>query len=119
MGFFVCVFGVLASPMVRTMFSTPESYMSARFALLVIMAIVNGFCVRVDGFNIFRRLSANPMFLVVAFGVIACTVLCVSFGGAVLQLSPLDTYQWLVVLCLSLLIIPINFARLILRQGQK
>lgn len=116
---FVCVFGVLASPMVRTMFSTPESYMSARFALLVIMAIVNGFCVRVDGFNIFRRLSANPMFLVVAFGVIACTVLCVSFGGVVLQLSPLDTYQWLVVLCLSLLIIPINFARLILRQGQK
>ena len=112
---FVCVFGVLASPMVRTMFSTPKSYMSARFALLVIMAIVNGFCVRVDGFNIFRRLSANPMFLVVAFGVIACTVLCVSFGGAVLQLSPLDTYQWLVVLCLSLLIIPINFARLILR----
>ena len=112
---FVCVFGVLATPMVRTVFQTPESYMSARFALLVIMAIVNGFCVRVDGVNIFRRLGANPMFLAVAFGVVACTILCVSFGGAVLQLSPLDVSQWLVVLCLSLLIIPINFVRLMFR----
>lgn len=112
---FVCVFGLLATPMVRTVFQTPESYMSARFALLVIMAIVNGFCVRVDGFNIFRRLRTNPMFLAVAFGVVACTVLCVSFGGAVLQLSPLDAYQWLVILCLSLLIIPINFIRVMFR----
>lgn len=112
---FVCVFGILATPMVRTVFQTPETYMSARFALLVIMAIVNGFCVRVDGFNIFRRLGTNPMFLVVACGVVACTVLCVSFGGAVLQLSPLDVSQWLVVLCLSLLIIPINFVRLMFR----
>ena len=114
---FICVFGVLAMPMVRTVFQTPESYMSARFALLVIMSVMNGFCVRVDGFNIFHRLRTNPMFLAVAFGVVACTVLCVSFGGAVLQLSPLDAYQWLIILCLSLLIIPINFVRMIFRQA--
>lgn len=114
---FVCVFGVLATPMIRNIFQSPESYMSARFALLVIMAIVNGFCVRIDGFNLFRRLRTNPMFLAVAFGVIACTVLCVSFGGAVLQLSPLDTYQWLIISCLSLLIIPINFVRAMFYRG--
>lgn len=112
---FVCVFGILATPMLQNVFQTPESYMSARFALLVFMAIMNGFCVRVDGFNIFNRLRTNPMFLTVAFGVIACTVLCVSFGGAVLQLSPLDASQWLVILCLSMLIIPINFVRLMFR----
>ena len=110
---FVCVFGILASPMVRPIFDTPDKYMSARFALLVIMAIVNGFCVRADGFNIFHRLRTNPMFLVVAIGVVSCTVLCVSFGGAVLQLSPLDAYQWLIVFALSLMIVPINFIRLL------
>lgn len=110
---FVCVFGILASPMVRPIFDTPDRYMSARFALLVIMAIVNGFCVRVNGFNIFHRLRTNPMFLAVAFGVVSCTVLCVSFGGAVLQLSPLDAYQWLIVFALSLMIVPINFIRLL------
>lgn len=115
---FVCVFGLLASPFVRPIFETPDVYMSARFALLVIMAIMNGFCVRVDGFNIFNRLRTNPMFLTVAFGVIACTVLCVSFGGAVLQLSPLDASQWLVILCLSLLIIPINFVRVLFIQAK-
>lgn len=109
---FVCVFGILASPMVRPIFDTTDTYMSARFALLVIMAIVNGFCVRADGFNIFRRLRTNPMFIAVAIGVVLCTVLCVSFGGAVLQLSPLDAYQWLIVFALSLMIIPINFLRI-------
>ena len=112
---FVCVFGILASPFVRSIFDTPDAYMSARFALLVIMAIVNGFCVRVDGFNIFHRLRTNPMFLTVALGVVVCTMLCVSFGGAVLQLAPLNAYQWLIVFCLSMLIIPINFVRLMFR----
>lgn len=111
---FVCVFALLAMPQVRAHFDTPAAYMSARFALLVIMAIVNGFCVRVDGFNLFRRLRTNPMFLAVAFGVISCTVLCVSFGGSVLQLAPLSLHQWLIVFLLSLLIIPINYIRIIL-----
>ncbi len=116
---FVCVFGVLAMPSIHRLFPSDIAYASARFALLVIMAIVNGFCVRTDGFNIFRRISRNPMFIAVAFGVIAATVLCVSFGGAVLQLTPLNMTQWLVVFGLSLLIIPINYVRLILvRAGQ-
>lgn len=82
-------------------------------AIAVNNAILNGFCVRVNGFKIFHRLRTNPMFLAVAFGVVLCTVLCVSFGGAVLQLSPLDTYQWLIVFALSLMIVPINFIRLL------
>ena len=115
---FVAVFGILALPAVRAYFDVPATYMSARFALLVIMAIVNGFCVRVDGFNIFRRLRANPMFMVVAFGVIAATVLCVSFGGAVLQVAPLNAHQWAIVFALSLLIIPVNFVRLMYMRAR-
>lgn len=113
---FIAVFAILATPQVRGYFDTPSSYMSARFALLVIMAIVNGFCVRVDGFNLFARIRSNPMFIMVAIGVVAATMFCVSFGGGLLQLAPLSPHQWLIVFGLSLLIIPINFVRLALKR---
>ncbi|MBR5154052.1 MAG: cation-transporting P-type ATPase [Alphaproteobacteria bacterium] len=106
---FVCVFGVMELPFIKGIFTGAGVILSARFALLVIMAIVNGFCVRTDGFNLFARLRSNPMFIVVALGVISCTVLAVSFGGDVLQLAPLGIIQWSVIFGLSMLIIPINF----------
>ena len=108
---FVCVFGLMELPCIRNTVDSASVYMSMRFALLVIMAIVNGFCVRASGFNILRGLRKNPMFVMVAFGVVACTVLCVSFGGAVLQLAPLNITQWAIVFGLALLIIPINWLR--------
>ena len=113
---FVVVFGILGLSGVCKYFDGTGVYMSARFALLVIMAIVNGFCVRVDGFNLFARIRTNPMFIIVAFGVVSATVFCVTFGGAVLQLAPMSLVQWLIVFGLSLLIIPINFVRLILQR---
>lgn len=114
---FVAVFGILALPSVRGYFDAPSAYMSARFALLVIMAIINGFCVRVDGFNLFARIRSNPMFIMVAIGVVATTMFCVTFGGSILQLSPLSPIQWVIVFALALLIIPINFVRLALRRA--
>jgi magnesium-transporting ATPase (P-type) len=108
---FIAVFALFEIPFVRAMFATPETYMSARFALLVIMAIVNGFCVRTNGFNLLRGLRQNPMFVMVALGVIGSTILCVTFGGAILQLVPMSLHQWLVVGALSLMIIPINWVR--------
>ncbi len=108
---FVMVFGLLELPFIHRYFDTAIAYMSARFALLVIMAIVNGFCVRVDGVNLFARIRTNPMFILVAVGVVSATIFCVTFGGSVLQLSPLTAIQWGIVFGLSLLIIPINFIR--------
>ena len=93
------------------LFVTEDAYMSARFSLLMIMAVVNGFCVRARGCNIFAGLSQNPMFMVVALGIVVCTVLSVWFGGQFLQLVPLSLTQWLIVFGLSVLIIPINFIR--------
>lgn len=110
---FVCVFALMELPWIKSLFNSETVFMSARFALLVIMAIVNGFCVRTDGFNIFRGLTKNPMFIAVAFGVVGATVACVSFGGAVLQLVPMNIAQWAIVFGLSLVIIPINFIRMI------
>ena len=105
---FVAVFGLMSMPFMQNIFGTSDTDMSARFALLVIMAVVNGFCVRTDGFNLLARLRTNPMFIAVAVGIVACTALMVSFGGSGWQLAPLNTQQWAAVIGLSLVIVPIN-----------
>lgn len=113
---FCLVFALLEILHTNGMFASGAIYMSARFALLIIMAVVNGFCVRARGLNIFSGLFQNPMFVIVALGIIACTILAVHFGGAFLQLATLSPDQWMVVFCLSVLIIPINmFYKLISR----
>lgn len=105
---FCGVFAILGILNCRGMFTSEEIYMSARFALLVIMAVINGFCVRARGWNIFAGLSQNPMFMLVALGIISGTVLSVYFGGNFLQLTPISLNQWAIVFGLSLIIIPIN-----------
>ncbi len=106
---FCIVFALMEILHMHNIFPGSDVYMSARFALLVIMAVVNGFCVRTNGYNIFAGLQNNPMFLLVAAGIVSCTILAVSFGGQVLQLAPMNTHQWMYVFGLSLIIIPINF----------
>ena len=49
--------------------------------------------------------------MIVAIGIILGTILTTQFGGAVLQLHPLDLSQWLVIFGVSVLIIPFNFLR--------
>ena len=108
---FLVVFGIMALPCIRQYFATEQVYMAARFALLVIVAIINGFYVRTDGYNPFVRLKKNPMFVYVALGILAGTALCVTFGGTALQLTPLTYTQWMIVFGLAMLIVPINWLR--------
>ena len=105
---FCGIFAILAGLNARGVFVSESTYMSARFALLIIMAVMNGFVVRTKGWNIFAGLRNNLMFIYVAFGILLSTVLAVSFGGAFLQLHPLNLTQWLIVFGLSILVVPIN-----------
>ena len=116
---FTAIFGLTLLPFVRDLFNTSDAYLSGRFALLMVMAILNGFFVRTDGYNIFYGLGRNPMFIVVALGVIIGCIACVQFGGTILQLVPLTTPQWLLVFGLSLLIIPLNYIRIFISSIRK
>lgn len=105
---FCGVFAILQQLHNHTIFND-DVYMSARFALLVIMAVMNGFCVRTNKFNLFDGLYKNPMFIIVAVGIISTTIFAVTFGGLILQLTPLSPVQWLYILGLAFIIIPINY----------
>ena len=100
-------------------FNTVNSYTSALFGLLVIMAMLNGFCVRAPKYNVFAKLKNNPMFLVVAAIVFVGTYLCVTFGGEALHLTPLSRHQWLLVILCAMIIIPVNFVYKIIFSSSK
>ncbi len=104
----VFIFSLLTITPVRDIFGNGDVYTSARFALLVMLAMLNGFCVRAPGYNIFEKISKNPMFLGVAAIVFVGIYLCVTFGGVALHLMPMTFTQWFVVVGLAIMIIPLN-----------
>lgn len=111
---FIGVFGITLLPVFRQMFVTEEVYLTARFALLISIATINGFNIRTDGFNLFKGIGKNKLFIEIAIGIFVGLFLLVTFGEAYLNTVPLSTIQWLSILGLSLLIIPIDMVRKII-----
>lgn len=87
------------------------------FAVFMFSAIMNGFNVRNDGFNIFLDMKKNKNFLPVLGAMLAATFcLCMSGAvvpaiGAMFSTTPIGLTSWLVVIALSLLIIPVDMLR--------
>ncbi|MBE6573259.1 MAG: cation-transporting P-type ATPase [Ruminococcaceae bacterium] len=90
---------------------TDENSMSARFALLCIMAVLNGFNIRTESMNLFKGLKNNKLFVLIALGIVAGVVLLCSFTGTLLHLAPLSLKQWLVVTALAFTVIVVDLIR--------
>lgn len=109
---FGVVFSLLFVPAVKDVFGqNPEVNMSARFALIMLVAMFNGFNVRVDDMRLLRGLDKNPSFLIVMACTIIGTVCIVNFGGDLFQVTPLTHEQWFVVFVLALLVVPLDLLR--------
>ena len=112
---FLFIFALTTLPFFRTMFPTEAEYGSMRFALLMLVAVFNGFNIRTDHLNLFRGLSENPNFYRIAIGIMAGAILLCTFGGNFLHCAPLNAQQWAVTFVLALLVIPIDLIRKILK----
>ena len=108
---FLAIFGITCIPVVNNIFGTEEVYGTARFALLIFVATLNGFNIRTDGFNLFKGLNENKTFIWVTALIFISTFLLVTFGGALVHCVPLTAIQWLTVIVLAMLIFPIDLIR--------
>lgn len=109
---FLIVFSLLFISPVRQIFSDSAILnLTARFALLMLVAMFNGFNVRVDDMRILNGLNKNPMFLCVAFIIIIGTFCVVNFGDAAFNVVPLSIEQWGVIFGLAFLVIPMDLIR--------
>jgi calcium-translocating P-type ATPase len=108
---FMAIFGISAIPAIRNLFGSEETYATARFAMLVIMATLNGFNIRTDSINLFEGIKNNTMFVKIALTIFAGIVLLCQFGGDMLHCAPLNLVQWGVITALSMLVLPVDIIR--------
>lgn len=108
---FIALFGVITFGPVGNMFATKLSAMTARFALLCLMAVFNGFTIRTDSMNLFKGIKNNKLFVYIALGIFAMTVVLCNFVGNLVQTTPMDTKQWIVVLVTAFMVVPVDWIR--------
>lgn len=116
---FLVLFAITAIPGVREFWGTEEQYTTVRFALLVIMATVNGFNIRTDSINLFEGISKNTLFVKIAIAIFAMTVLLGQFGGEMLHCAPLSVAQWVAIFALSLITVPVDMVRKLVNKNNK
>lgn len=117
---FIALFGVITFGPVGNMFATKLSAMTARFALLCLMAVFNGFTIRTDSMNLFKGIKNNKLFVYIALGIFAMAVVLCNFVGNLVQTTPMDVKQWIVVLVTAFMVVPVDWIRkTICKKGSK
>lgn len=117
---FIALFGVITFGPVGNMFATKLSAMTARFALLCLMAVFNGFTIRTDSMNLFKGIKNNKLFVYIALGIFAMAVVLCNFVGNLVQTTPMDVKQWIVVLMTAFMVVPVDWIRkAICKKGSK
>ena len=115
---FIVLYGILMFSPISNLFTTDVEAMTARFAMLCIMAVCNGFGIRTDHINLATGLKNNKTFVYIAAGIVLGTVvLCNLFGGFV-QATAMNMTQWLAIIGLSLTVIVVDIIRKILTKGE-
>jgi len=107
----------LRSPAFRDFFREDKYLLTGYFAFFVFTAIFNAFNARTEQMNLFHNITENRGFLSVMAAIIGIQVVLTHFGGVVLHCYGLSTGEWLLVLGLAVLIIPVDLCRkFLLRQ---
>lgn len=95
-------------------FTTPEELRTGYFTLFVFIAMLNGFNARTEKLNIFDNISKNSGFIKIMSLVLIVQVLMTQFGGKIMHCYGLTLEQWLHIIVISLLVIPVGILKKIL-----
>lgn len=81
------------------------------FATFIMAIIWNSFNARTDSLNLFEHITENHNFMIVMSAVTIIQVLIIQFGGKVFGTTPLSLNNWIVVVLIAFMIIPIDLVR--------
>ena len=108
---FIVLYGIITFSPVSNMFVTDVEAMTARFAILCFMAVLNGFNIRTEHMNLFKGIGKNKLFSYIAVGICAMTVILCDFAGTLIKATALDLNHWLVIIALAFMVIPVDLVR--------
>jgi calcium-translocating P-type ATPase len=86
-------------------------FLTAFFAFFVFVQIFNTFNARTQGLNLWEHLIDNRLFSIIIPSIMAIQVSFITFGGEVLRTVGLTAREWMVVLLMALVVIPIDLLR--------
>ena len=92
-------------------------FLTAFFAFFVFVQVFNTFNARTQGLNLFEHLLDNRLFSIIIPSIMAIQVIFITFGGEVLRTVGLTLQEWLLVLAMAVLIIPIDLVRKVARNS--
>lgn len=81
------------------------------FATFIMAIIWNSLNARTDSINLFEHITENHNFILVMSAVTIIQALIIQFGGKVFGTTPLTLENWLAVVLIAFLIIPIDLIR--------
>jgi Ca2+-transporting ATPase len=86
-------------------------FATAFFTFFAFLHIFNTFNARTQGLNLLEHLFDNRLFPVIIPGIIVIQAFFITFGGEVLRTVGLSISEWLTVLLMAIVIIPIDLLR--------
>ncbi|MBE6734125.1 MAG: cation-transporting P-type ATPase [Ruminococcaceae bacterium] len=108
---FIIAYCIMLFTPLNALFPSAEESLTARFALMCFMAVLNGFNIRTDSINLFKGLMKNKLFSQIAVGIFIGVILLCTFVGGAVKLCPLSFVQWVTVIGLSFIVIPFDIIR--------
>ncbi|MDR1960657.1 MAG: calcium-translocating P-type ATPase, PMCA-type [Gracilibacteraceae bacterium] len=86
-------------------------FMTGFFCFYVLSAMLNGFNARTERVNFLDNVTQNPGFISIMALIAVVQVVMTFVGGSILRTAPLLPAEWVVVVLLALIIIPVGILR--------
>lgn len=115
---FIVLYGVLMFSPVSKLFKTDVEAMTARFAMLCIMSVCNGFGIRTEHINLLNGLKNNKPFVYIAAGIVLGTIALCNVLGVLIQATAMNMSQWIAIIGLSLTVIVVDVIRKLFIKGE-
>ena len=115
---FIALYGVLMFSPVSKLFTTDVEAMTARFAMLCIMSVCNGFGIRTEHINLLHGLKNNKTFVYIAAGIVLGTIALCNVLGGLIQVTAMNMSQWIAIIGLSLTVIVVDVIRKLFIKGE-
>ena len=115
---FIVLYGVLMFSPVSKLFTTDVEAMTARFAMLCIVSVCNGFGIRTEHINLLHGLKNNKTFVYIAAGIVLGTIALCNVLGGLIQATAMNMSQWIAIIGLSLTVIVVDIIRKLFTKGE-
>ena len=109
----LCIF-FLKSNIIHGLFVSNESFMTAFFGFFIFAGIFNCFNAHTSRINITANIYKNYMFIVVIGFICIIQIIMIYFGGTMFRTVPLTIKEFIIMLIISFLVVPVDVIRKIL-----